>query len=125
MEDQEKQEQEEQPTLIEALLKKAEDYGKTSIELLKLKAVDKTSDIIATFVSGFGAFILIFAVLLFLSIGACLWLGEILGNTYYGFFIVSGFYLVLAILYYIAMHTWVKTKIINTVISKCLDKENC
>ena len=121
----EDQEQEEQPTLIEALLEKAEDYGKTSFELLKLKAVDKTSDIIATFVSGFGAFILIFSVILFLSIGACLWLGEIMGNTYYGFFIVSGFYLVLAILYYIAMHTWVKTKIINTVISKCLDKENC
>ena len=37
--------------LIEPLLERAEVYGKTSFELLKLKSLDKTADLASTLVS--------------------------------------------------------------------------
>ena len=45
-------------TFIEPLLERAEAYGKTSYELIKLKAVDKTADVASTMVSR-GAVILV------------------------------------------------------------------
>jgi hypothetical protein len=41
---------EENANLLESLLEKTADYGKTSFELLKLKALDKSSDIISTII---------------------------------------------------------------------------
>ena len=37
--------------LIEPLLERFKDYGKTSIELVKLKSIDKTADILSTLVA--------------------------------------------------------------------------
>jgi hypothetical protein len=41
---------EENKKLIESLLEKATEYGKTSFELVKLKALDKTSDVVSSFI---------------------------------------------------------------------------
>jgi len=36
--------------LIESLLERDTEYGKTSYELIKLKALDKTSDVVSSFI---------------------------------------------------------------------------
>ena len=36
--------------LFESLLERATEYGKTSYELVKLKALDKTSDVVSSFI---------------------------------------------------------------------------
>ena len=41
---------EDNPNLLETLLERASEYGKTSIELAKLKTLDKTTDIISSFI---------------------------------------------------------------------------
>ncbi|OFY91885.1 MAG: hypothetical protein A3K10_05805, partial [Bacteroidetes bacterium RIFCSPLOWO2_12_FULL_31_6] len=77
---------------IEPLFERAEAYGKTSYELIKLKAVDKTSDVLSTFVSR-GAVILVLSMfIVIVNIGIALFLGDLLGKSYYGFFCVAGFY---------------------------------
>ena len=38
----------EKENILEPLWERAEDYGKTSLELLKLKSIDKTSDVVST-----------------------------------------------------------------------------
>src|SRR5665647_2098927 len=90
---------EDQESLIESLIEKGEQYGKTTIELLKLKTLDKSADVASTLISW--AIVIVFAVLFFLilNIGVALWIGELLGKSYYGFFVVAGFYALLAIIF--------------------------
>ena len=92
--------------LLETLLERATDYGKTSFELLKLKALDKTTDVISSVVPYSVVLVLIASFMLFLNLGLALWLGEILGKMFYGFFVVAGFYAVTGIIIHFFMHKW-------------------
>lgn len=99
---------EDQENLIESLIEKGEQYGKTTIELLKLKTLDKSADVASTMISW--AIVIIFTVLFFLilNIGVALWIGELLGKSYYGFFAVAGFYALLTIIFGIYREQLVK-----------------
>ena len=111
----------EQSGLIESLIEKGEQYGKTTLELLKLKTLDKSSDVVSNLVSWL--IVLIFAVLFFLilNIGAALWLGELLGKSYYGFFVVAGFYALLALIFGIFRKQLVKNPVNNSIIEQVLE----
>lgn len=111
----------EQPGLIETLIEKGEQYGKTTIELLKLKTLDKSADVVSTLISW--TIVIVFAVLFFLimNIGIALWLGEMLGKSYYGFFAVSGFYAILVIVFWIFRKQWVKDPINNSIVTQVLE----
>jgi hypothetical protein len=111
----------EQSGLIETLIEKGEQYGKTTIELLKLKTLDKSADVVSNMVSWM--IVVIFAVLFFLilNIGVALWLGELLGKSYYGFFAVSGFYALLAIVFTLFRKPWIKKPLNNSIITQVLE----
>ena len=111
---------EENPTIIESLLERASEYGKTSYELMKLKTIDKTSDVVSSFIPNTIIFILITIFMIFLNLGLSFWLGKILGETYLGFLIVAGFYGVIAFVVYFFMYTWLKNKIGNAIIKRML-----
>jgi hypothetical protein len=106
--------------LLESLLDKATEYGKTSYELAKLKAVDKTTDVISSFFPFTVVVVLIASFLLFFNLGLAFWLGEILGKTFYGFFIVASFYLLMGAIIYFFMYKWLKKIICNYLIKKLL-----
>ena len=77
--------------LLEPLFERAEEFGKTSFELIKYRTFEKTADVTSTFVSR-GIFIIALSIFIaLLNIGAALWLGDLLGKSYYGFFCVAGF----------------------------------
>jgi phosphoglycerol transferase MdoB-like AlkP superfamily enzyme len=111
----------EQTGLIESLIEKGEQYGKTTLELLKLKTLDKSADVASNLVSWL--IVLIFAVLFFLilNIGVALWLGELLGKSYYGFFIVAGFYALLALIFSIFRKQLIKNPVNNSIIEQVLE----
>ena len=106
--------------LIESLFEKATEYGKTSFELVKLKAVDKASDAVSSFVPYTIAIVFIASFMLFLNLGLALWLGEILGQMYYGFLLVAAFYGVIGIFIHLVMHKWIKGKVGNRFIEQIL-----
>jgi fatty acid desaturase len=106
--------------LMESLLERAVEYGKTSFELAKLKALDKTTDVISTTIPHTVVIILIALFLLFFNLGLSFWLGEILGNIYFGFFVVAAFYGVSAIVLHFFMHKWLKKHIGNYFIKQVL-----
>jgi hypothetical protein len=106
--------------LIETLIDKASDYGKTSFELAKLKAVDKTSDIVSSVIPHSVVLILISSFLFFLNLGLALWIGEILGKNYFGFFVVAGFYCVIGIIMHFFLHEKVKCYLRNLLIKQLL-----
>jgi hypothetical protein len=67
--------------------------------------------------------VVIFAVLFFLilNIGVALWLGDLLGKSYYGFFAVSGFYAVLALFFFIFRDQMIKKPLNNSIINQVLE----
>lgn len=111
----------EQENFFEPLLEKAEDYGKTTIELLKLRSIDKTSDIVSTVLPHSVVIIFVSIFLLFLNLGVALWLGEVWGSTYMGFFAVAGFYGVCGIITHFFLHQKIKEAIRNAVIKLLLN----
>jgi hypothetical protein len=106
--------------LIESLLDKATEYGKTSFELVKLKAVDKASDAVSSFVPYMIAIVFIASFMLFLSFGLAIWLGEILGEMYYGFLLVAAFYGVTGIFIHLVMYEWIKRRVGDRFVEQIL-----
>jgi hypothetical protein len=94
--------------LIESLLEKVSDYGETSLELVKLKTIDKTTEVVSTMVPHIIVFLFIVCFLLFLTTAFALWLGEILGKIFYGFFIASAFYILMGIVIHFFLHKRIK-----------------
>jgi len=106
--------------LIESLFERVTEYGKTTYELTKLKAVDKTSDVVSSFVPHSVALVLVASFLLFLNLGIAFWLGELLGKIFLGFFVVAGFYVVAGIVIHFVMHKWIKKFIRNYIVKLLL-----
>ncbi len=106
--------------LIESLLEKAADYGKASYELVKLKALDKTSDAVSSFIPHSIVLVIVAVFMLFLNLGLAFWLGEILGKTFYGFLLVAAFYGITGIVLHFFMHKWLKEHVSNFIIKHVL-----
>jgi hypothetical protein len=112
---------ENEPSSISLLFEKAVDYLETRIELFKLEAVNMLSEILSSMFSSL-IIIVFFAFFIFmLNIGVALWIGDILGKTYYGFFIVAGFYIVVGFIFYLARNKWLKRPVSNLIIKKMLN----
>ena len=106
--------------LVQVLIERAEQFGKTTFELIKLKSLDKAADVTSSLISRlvFSVVILVFAVTL--SIAIALWLGALLGKNYYGFFIVASFYGIAGITLFF-IHKAIKTRVNNVIIKQMLN----
>ncbi|TDD75481.1 hypothetical protein [Flavobacterium caseinilyticum] len=109
-------------TTIEMLFEKAEDYTRTTVDLVKLTAVDKTADVMSSLLSRLAVSIVFVMFALLVNIGLSLWIGELLGKTYFGFFAVSSVYLLIAIVLNIFKDEWIKMPVSNFIIVKMLKK---
>ena len=107
-------------TAIETLFEKAGDYGKTSMELFKLQAIDKSAEVFSALASKLVITIVVALFTLSVNIGIALWVGELLGKIYYGFFIVAGFYAIVALLCYTFRRQWIKDPVSTTIIRKMM-----
>jgi len=105
---------------IETLYGRAIDYSKTSYELAKLKILDKASDAVSSYMPHAFVFALIALFMLFFNLGLAFWLGKILGNIYYGFFVVAAFYLFVAGFVHFFLHKWLKKLIGNYIVKQAL-----
>jgi ABC-type multidrug transport system fused ATPase/permease subunit len=107
--------------LIEKLSEKGEDYGKTTLELMKLKTIDKSADMFSNLVSWL--IVILIAILFFtlLNIAIALWLGGIMGQSSYGFFTVSGFYAFLTLVFLIFRKQLIKKPVNNSIVKQLLD----
>ena len=105
---------------IELLFEKVESYGKTTYELSKLKALETATVVATSLVSRLSVLIMISMFALVLNIGVALWLGELIGKSYYGFFIVAAFYLVAGILLHFFLHRWIRKPMSDLIITQAL-----
>jgi len=123
MEPDQQQDMENRPSSIKDLFEEAEEYGRTSLELLKLKALDISSDFLSSCVSQLIVVFILFLFLLMLSVGAAFWAGDLLGKTSYGFFIVSAFYVIILLLLYLFLGKQIKRYISNLIIRQAIKKD--
>ena len=100
------------------IIAKVKEYVDVRKEIAILSAVDKGSQLFANLVTD--GLVLLFGVLgiLFGSLAAGFYLSEVFGNSYAGFLIVTGFYFLLAIVFYAIKDKYVEKHIINAAIKK-------
>jgi len=109
---------EEKATLIEALVEKAEVYTKSSIDLLKLIAINKYANLMSSFVSTLIISIAVLCVTMMVNIGAALWIGKFFSSSIGGFFIVAAFYTIVAIICSIFKKSLIKAPLANFIINQ-------
>ncbi len=111
-------------TNLGKLYDKAEQYSRTSLELIKLNAIDKSSDVISSLavVATLAFIVAIFT--LFINLGLALLIGNALGDYAMGFFIVSGFYVFVGIILYVFRKNLIKVPIDNMVVGKLMKEKD-
>jgi hypothetical protein len=106
--------------LLESLLEKTELYSKTSYELGKLRTLETTTHVVTSLISKSSVIVMISLFALVLNIGIALWLGELLGKSYYGFFIVAAVYLLAGVILHFFLKKWIEKPVSDLIITQAL-----
>lgn len=107
-----------QTPTVKELVAKTKAYVTTNIELIKLKFIDKASSATSSLVAFIAIALFTFIVIVLLIVGLALWLGSLLGEYHYGFFITAGFLIILIILLYKFKDKLLKKPVANSLIEK-------
>lgn len=107
-------------SIFETLFEQVEEFGITTYELSKLKALETTTVVASSLVARLSVILMISMFVLVFNIGIALLLGELLGKSYYGFFIVAAFYLVAGIVLHFFLHKWIKKPLSDLIITQAL-----
>ena len=114
---------EEKVRLLESLFEKAEVYATTNVDLFKLKAIDKSADVVSSLASRLAFVIIVTLITLMVNIGLALWIGELLGKSYFGFFIVAGFYILVACILFFFRQQLIKSPVNDSIIIQMLKEK--
>ena len=105
---------------FEKLYNKIKIYGNTSYELAKLKSLEVTTIVATSLINVLSITVMVVLFTIFFNIGMALWLGDLLGEVYYGFFIVAVFYLVVGVILYFFLRKWIKGPVSKLIITEAL-----
>lgn len=105
---------------IETLLSDAGDYIETRTTLWKFKAIESLADVSGELVSGLGMIVIASFVIIIFSIGFALLIGDWLGRSCYGFFVIGGFYTLVALIMYARRSSLLKDRFSNMLIRKII-----
>lgn len=108
-------------TSIEELFYKLKEYGDTRLDLFKLKSINKASGFFSSVIMGLILVVILLLVLTFISVGAALLIGSLLGNACYGFFIVALIYLIIGLILFSGREKILKAPISNKLIKQLMD----
>lgn len=106
---------------IESLVERVEQYGKSSIELYRLKAINTSAEVISSLSAKLAIITFFTLFFLILNIGLALWIGDMLGKSYFGFFIIAGFYAIVGAVLYVFRDKWIKIPVRNSIIIQALN----
>ena len=112
---------ENQENPVDSLIDRIKSYVETRIDLFKLKAIDKSSSFLSLLFSMIIMIFMCFSFIMLLSVGVALLIGDMMGKSYYGFFIVAGFYLILGLIIYTYKTKWLKIPMANKMVKHLTD----
>ena len=114
---------EEQKFSFTGSYQKAKEYVDTQIEILKLKAIAKSSRIVGAIVLDISKVMIVLAIIFFWSLALGFWLGEIFGSYSLGFLATGGIFLIILLIVR-AMEPKLEAKFMDLTIKKILGKWN-
>lgn len=107
---------------FDTIFQNIQEYIETRLELFKLKMVDRSAEVFSKIAK---VVIVVFFSAMFLivfNIGLALLIGEWLGKSYYGFFVVAIFYVLLAFILIRFRKALIKNPLISLFLNKYLNK---
>lgn len=111
---------ENQGNAFEGLFNETREYLETRVELMRLKAAGKTSELISSLVSRIVIVCVAGMVVILISIGFAIWLGTVLNSMYLGFFGVGVFYMLVILVLFLGRNQLMKTPIKDLMIKNLL-----
>ena len=105
---------------FEGLFSKTTEYLETRVELMRLKAAGKTSELISSLVSRIFIACIGGMVLVLISIGFAIWLGTVLNKMYLGFFGVGVFYMLVILVLFLGRNQLMKAPLKDSIIKNLL-----
>ncbi len=107
--------------VIDALFERTKDYVETRADLYRLKAIRKTAEVGSSLISKVIITLVFSSFFMMLNIAIGLWLGDVMGKLYLGFFTIAAFYLIVGIIVYANRHKILKLPIADSIIKKIND----
>ena len=104
--------------VMQSLFDRTGEYLETRMDLVKLKAVKKSSEVVSSIASQAILAVIFFFFFIVLNIGIGLWLGDLMNKNYYGFFTLAAFYLIAGLIIYVVKDKLIKTPVANAIIKK-------
>ena len=108
---------------IEHLVHLAKEYVSLRIHLTELKLGNKSSLLASSLITISILFMIAFFFVLVLTVGLALWIGDSLGQSYLGFLIMAGFYLVVGLVLFIFRNKWIKEPVNNLIVKELFDED--
>ncbi len=115
-----KEQEEDEPGLIDQI----KEYARVRKDLALLTAADKASQLFANMISNMALGICCLFTLITGSFACGFMISEKMGNTYSGFFIVAGFYLLIALIVLFTKDKYLEKPIANAFIKKVFKERN-
>jgi len=109
------------PTAVEELFYKLKDYGETTVDLYKLKAINKVSGFTSNLIVLIVLIVLLFLILICISAGFALLIGVWLGQAFWGFFIMGVLYLIAGLILFANRRKILKEPISNKLLKELID----
>jgi Putative Actinobacterial Holin-X, holin superfamily III len=106
---------------LQSLAEEVKEYVNVRISLVKLNVAETTSKIIANATAAVIAALIFLFFLFFASTGLALFLSSVIGNSYAGFLIVAGIYLVLGVVIWYSRGRLIQVPIMNAFIREMFD----
>jgi hypothetical protein len=103
---------------LEDLLTEAGDYLETRTTLWKLKTVESLSDLSSEIVSRLCLICVFSLFVITINVGFALLIGDWMGKSFYGFFIIGGLYGLIGLIFYANRTRWMKEPVGNMIIRK-------
>jgi ABC-type glycerol-3-phosphate transport system permease component len=109
---------------LEELTDHLKDYVQTNIDIVKLEASGRLASlstwIISSVIIGFCAALFV----IFISIGAGFYLSFLLGDSFTGFFIVAGIYLLIVLILFFGKKKLMQQPIRDAIVNVLIDEED-
>lgn len=109
---------------FEKLTDNLKEYANTRYEIITLKVTQKVATIGSQTTAILLIGVLISMFILFINIAVALYLSSILNSQYIGFFIVAGFYFLLALVFIVGRKKLIINPLRNLIVKQILNDEH-
>lgn len=109
---------------FEELVDRSVQYAHTTLEIIKLRVIDRLSQTASDVVSWFVVAIFALLFFIFLNTGIALLIGAWLGAASYGFFVVAGFYGLIALICVVFRKRLLKRPVRDAIINDAILEQN-